>query len=79
MTLTDTLPATSALTDREWDVLRLVAAGGSDKEIARALFISQLTVRKHLEHIFTKLNVNSRTAAVARVAHVVVPQPASSA
>jgi DNA-binding NarL/FixJ family response regulator len=77
MALTDTLSVITALTEREWDVLRLVAAGGSDKEIARTLFISELTVRKHLEHIFTKLNVHSRTAAVARVGHVVVPQPTS--
>lgn len=56
---------TDYLTRREWEVLRLVARGHSDKTIARLLLISPLTVRKHLEHIYTKLGVHSRTEAVA--------------
>lgn len=59
---------TGYLTRREWEVLRLVARGHSDKSIARLLLISRLTVRKHLEHIYTKLGVHSRTEAVAAVA-----------
>jgi DNA-binding CsgD family transcriptional regulator len=55
------------LTAREWDVLRCIAAGNSNAEIARLLWIAPGTVRKHLEHIYGKLGVRSRTAAVARV------------
>jgi DNA-binding CsgD family transcriptional regulator len=56
-----------ALTARERDVLRCVAAGNSNAEIARLLWIAPGTVRKHLEHIYDKLGVRSRTAAVARL------------
>jgi DNA-binding CsgD family transcriptional regulator len=54
------------LTPREWEVLRYVAKGCSNAEIARILWVTRHTVRKHLEHIYEKLNVSSRTAAVAR-------------
>lgn len=57
-------PAT-ALSGREVEVLQLVAAGLSNDQIARRLFISQATVKSHLVHVFTKLDVDSRTAAVA--------------
>lgn len=53
------------LSDRERDVLRLVADGLANKEVARALFISEATVKTHLVHIFGKLHVDSRTSAVA--------------
>ena len=53
------------LTPREQDVLRLLAAGHADREIAAALFIGQGTVRSHLTSIYGKLEVGSRTAAVA--------------
>lgn len=53
------------LSDRELDVLRLVAEGLANKEVARALFISEGTVKTHLVHIFGKLGVDSRTSAVA--------------
>lgn len=58
------------LTPRQRELLRLVAAGYSNAEIARHLFISQGTVRKHLENIFERLSVSSRTAAVARLAEL---------
>lgn len=53
------------LSERELDVLRLVADGLANKEIARALFISEGTVKTHLVHAFAKLDADSRTAAVA--------------
>ena len=43
-----------------------MAAGHSNAEIARQLFLSENTVRKHLENIYQRLSVSSRTAAVAR-------------
>jgi DNA-binding NarL/FixJ family response regulator len=51
------------LTPRELDVLTLIAAGLSDREIAEALFISPRTAQKHAATIFDKLGVGSRTAA----------------
>jgi DNA-binding NarL/FixJ family response regulator len=53
------------LTEREVEVLRLVAEGRSNHDIARALVLSQKTVERHLSNIFTKLDVPSRTAAAA--------------
>lgn len=54
-----------SLSARETEVLRLVAAGASNTRIADALHISHATVKSHLVHIYTKLDVSSRTAAVA--------------
>lgn len=56
----------SVLTPREIDVVAQVATGRSNREIARALHVSEMTVKSHLVHIFTKLGVGSRTAAVAK-------------
>jgi DNA-binding CsgD family transcriptional regulator/tetratricopeptide (TPR) repeat protein len=53
------------LTPRELEVLRLVAAGKSNREIASALVISEHTVARHVQNIFAKLGVSSRTAATA--------------
>lgn len=53
------------LSSREAEVLGLVAGGFSNRDIARELFLSEATVKSHLVHIFTKLRVSSRTAAVA--------------
>ena len=53
------------LTPREIEVLRLVAAGRSNREIADELFISEKTVARHLTNVFTKLDVESRTQAAA--------------
>jgi DNA-binding CsgD family transcriptional regulator len=55
-----------ALTPRQWDVLNLVAAGDSNTQVARRLGLSPGTVRKHLENIYGRLQVSSRTAALAR-------------
>jgi DNA-binding NarL/FixJ family response regulator len=57
--------ATSLLTPREREVLRLLAAGLAADDIAKELFISKKTVGTHLEHIFTKLGVRSRAQAIA--------------
>ncbi|TBN57254.1 response regulator transcription factor [Glaciihabitans arcticus] len=54
-----------SLSSREIQVLDLVAAGRSNTEVAEELFVSETTVKSHLAHIFSKLNVNSRTAAVS--------------
>ena len=58
--------AADSLTAREAEVLTLVAEGRSNRDIGRTLFLSEATVKSHLVHIFTKLGVGSRTAAVAR-------------
>ncbi len=57
-------PAEEALSVREIEVLELVARGTSNKEIARQLWISETTVKSHMLHIFDKLGVTDRTAAV---------------
>ena len=54
------------LSQREIEVLRLLAAGLSNKEVANTLIITVGTVKKHLKNVYGKLNVHSRTAAVAR-------------
>lgn len=58
--------AAPQLSPRELEVLRLVAAGRSNPEIARTLFIGEATVKTHLLHVFEKLEVNDRTRAVTR-------------
>ena len=58
-------PRPAPLTDRECDVLELVAHGMTNREVARRLFISPATVRTHLEHIYKKLGVRTRAGAVA--------------
>jgi DNA-binding CsgD family transcriptional regulator len=58
-------PATHGLSPRELEVLRLLATGKSNRDIAAALVISEHTVARHVQNIFTKLSVGSRTAAGA--------------
>ena len=57
-------PAGEALSARELEVLSLVSGGASNKEIARSLHLSEATVKSHLIHLFGKLGVTDRTAAV---------------
>ena len=59
-------PLVEPLSERELQVLRLVATGLSNREIGEKLFIATSTVRKHLENIYGKLDVHSRTQAVSR-------------
>jgi ATP/maltotriose-dependent transcriptional regulator MalT len=61
-------PGSSGLSTREIEVLRLVADGLSNQEIAEKLFISDHTVHRHLANILNKLSVSSRAAAVAQAA-----------
>ncbi|MCK2033153.1 MULTISPECIES: response regulator transcription factor [Microbacterium] len=53
------------LTGRELDVLRLLDTGASNREIAKALFVTEATVKTHLVHVFEKLGADSRAKAVA--------------
>jgi DNA-binding NarL/FixJ family response regulator len=58
-------PVVEPLTQRELEVLRLVAKGATNREVARRLFISEASVKAHLLHVYAKLGVNDRAAAVA--------------
>jgi DNA-binding CsgD family transcriptional regulator len=69
----------AALTARERDVMRCVEDGLSNTEIARKLWIQPTTVRKHLEHVFDKLGVRSRTAALSKLHGIGKPNRANAA
>ncbi|EWT02310.1 LuxR family transcriptional regulator [Intrasporangium oryzae NRRL B-24470] len=60
-------PKHGPLTDREVEVIRLVAAGNTNRMIATALFLSEKTVARHLSNIYAKLGIGSRAAATAWV------------
>jgi DNA-binding NarL/FixJ family response regulator len=69
-------PAAQPLSGRETDVLRLVAAGNTNADIGRALFISEATVKTHLLRAFAKLGVSDRTAAVTKAIELgMLPTP----
>ena len=55
-----------ALTARQWQLMELLAAGHTNAQIARRLGVSEGTVRKHLENIYRRLGVSSRSAAITR-------------
>lgn len=57
-------PASEPLSARELEVLQLVARGSTNREAAERLFISEATVKTHLVHVFDKLGVDNRTAAI---------------
>jgi DNA-binding NarL/FixJ family response regulator len=59
-----------ALTERETDVLRLLAAGKANKEIAMALHVSETTVKTHVSNILMKLGVSSRTQAALHAVRI---------
>ena len=54
------------LTERESEVLRAVTDGSTNRQVAASLHVSEATVKTHLVHVFDKLGVTSRTAAVAK-------------
>lgn len=60
-----TKPA-SALSPREIEILKLAATGASNRNMAKQLFISEATVKTHLVHVYNKLDVDNRTAAINR-------------
>ncbi len=64
-----------ALTERETDVLKLVARGKANKQIARNLFIGEKTVKTHVSNILLKLGVNSRTQAALHAARTGLVSP----
>ncbi|MEU3627465.1 DNA-binding response regulator [Amycolatopsis coloradensis] len=62
-------PAPEPLSERELEVLRLVAAGNTNREAAAGLFITEATLKSHLVNIYAKLGVNDRASAVAEAFH----------
>ncbi|MGK5558448.1 helix-turn-helix domain-containing protein, partial [Actinomadura kijaniata] len=58
-------PPAEPLSPRELEVLDLVARGATNREAAAKLFVSEATVKTHLLHVYAKLGVNDRAAAVA--------------
>jgi DNA-binding CsgD family transcriptional regulator len=70
------MPETNILSDREKEILKLVATGLTNREIAQALTISPNTVKVHLSNIFEKINVSSRTeATLYGIEHGIVDVP----
>jgi len=66
----------AGLTEREVEVLKLLAQGLSNKEIAARLVISSKTVGTHVEHVYAKINASSRaTASLFAVQHGLLPDP----
>jgi DNA-binding NarL/FixJ family response regulator len=65
-------PGVSSLSARELDVLRLVADGLDNDEVARRLTLSTRTVERHLQNVYTKLEVRGRSARAAAVARLFI-------
>ncbi|WP_255375371.1 response regulator transcription factor [Saccharomonospora sp. CUA-673] len=66
----DDLPPPEPLTDRELDVLRLLAGGFNNREIADAVYLAEGTVKNHVSSVLMKLHVRDRTRAVLRALHL---------
>ncbi len=73
-TLKDPSPALERLTSRELEVLRLIASGANNREIAEALFLSENTVKNYVTNILSQLQLRDRTQA-ALFAHSLFQQP----
>jgi WD40 repeat protein/DNA-binding CsgD family transcriptional regulator/energy-coupling factor transporter ATP-binding protein EcfA2 len=71
-------PLVENLSERETEVLQLVAAGFSNRQIARELFLALGTVKTHIHNIYSKLDVSSRTQAIARASHLGLLEDLSS-
>ena len=72
---TNSAPSVDALTEREVEVLRHVASGANNQEIAESLYLSERTVKGHISAIFQKLGVRDRPAAIrAFDAGIVAPR-----
>ena len=71
-------PADGELTPREAEVLRLIAAGQSNREIARTLFVSEATVKTHVNRIFAKTGSRDRAQAIRYAYTHGYAEPASS-
>jgi DNA-binding NarL/FixJ family response regulator len=66
----DSLPNPDALTKREIEIVAMMAAGYSNREIASACFVAEGTVKNHISNILSKLGVRDRTRAVLRALHL---------
>lgn len=71
-------PLLHSLTKREVEVLRLLAQGQTNREIAQRLFLSTLTVKTHVQRIISKLGVSDRTQAAVRAAELGLLAPEST-
>jgi DNA-binding NarL/FixJ family response regulator len=80
MQVVSTPESPEALTERETEVLRLLAQGQSNKQIAHGLHITEKTVKTHVSNILSKLGVQSRTQATLHAVRIglVSPNPAAS-
>jgi|SRR5690625_4140764 len=66
----DDLPPPTPMTDRELEILRLLAGGFNNREIANAMHLAEGTVKNHVSNVLMKLHVRDRTRAVLRALHV---------
>jgi len=72
------LPTPEPLTPRETEILRLLAGGYTNREIAEVLFLAEGTVKNHISTVLTKLGVKDRTRAVLRALHLGLLGPPSA-
>jgi DNA-binding NarL/FixJ family response regulator len=71
--------AQPTLSGREIEILGELATGGSNRDVAMLLFVSEATVKSHLSHIYTKLGVDNRAAPVARAIEQRIIRPVTPA